>query len=97
MLNTRDTQINKRQENTKFSNRNCHIQDIKYVKYKNIDMNGDYWKFPRHLVAAQNFETRGINTIIFHYHFMVDPEVGKCVCDICRILCACPACVAELE
>ena len=35
-----------------------------------------YWKFPRHIVAAENFKIRERNTIILYYHYRVDPELG---------------------
>ena len=57
---------------TKFSYCYYHIQDNIYVQHKNVNTTGKYWKFPRHLVAADNFETRGRNTILFHYHYRVD-------------------------
>ena len=40
---------------------------------------------------------RGRNTISLHYNYRADPELGKCVCAIFRIPCACPACVAQLD
>ena len=73
------------------------MQDIKYVKHKNVNTTWDYCKFTRHIVAAENLEMRGINTIILHYHYMVDPELGKGVCGIFRVKCACPTCVAQVD
>ena len=80
LLSTRDTNNNKRQENAKISNRHYHIQDIKYVQHKNINMTWDYHKFPRHPVAAEKFKMRGRNTIISPYHYKVYPLLGKGVC-----------------
>ena len=40
---------------------------------------------------------RGRNTIILHYHYRVDPELGKGVCEIRRIPCECQVCVAQLD
>ena len=60
-------------------------------------MTWDYRKFPRHPVAAEKFKTRGTNTIISHYHYRVDPELGKGVCVIRRIPCACTACMAQFD
>ena len=60
-------------------------------------MNWDYRKFPRHPFASENFEMRGRNTILLYYYYRVDPELGKCVCVIHCISCACPACVAQLD
>ena len=57
----------------------------------------DYWKFPRHSVAAEKFEMRGINTILLHYHYRVYPELGKGVCDFHNIQCAFPACASQLD
>ena len=56
-----------------------------------------YQKFPTDLVAAEKFETRGINTIIFRYQYRVDPDLGKGVCEILWNVCACPSCVAQLD
>ena len=56
-----------------------------------------YQKFPSHSVAAETFEIRGRNTITLYYNYMVDPNIGKGVCVIFRILCACKACVAQLD
>ena len=97
LLHTRYTKNNKRKENTNFPNRHYHIQDIKYVKNKNVNMTWDYWNFPRHQVAAKKFEIRGRNTILLHYHYRVDPELGKYVCENFRILCACKSCVAQID
>ena len=58
-------------------------------------MNWDYQNIPRHPVAAENLKTRGRIIIILHYHYRVDTELGKYVCAICRITCACPECVAQ--
>ena len=84
-------------KNSKFSNFRYHIKYIKDVQHKNINITKDYWKFPRHKFAAEKFEMRGRNTIILNYHYRVGPELGKGVCDICWITCACPACVAQLN
>ena len=84
-------------ENSKYSNHNYHVQDIKYVQHKNVNMTWDYRKFPRHPVSAEKCEIIVINTIIFHDHYRVEPELGKVACVIRRIPCACPACVAQLD
>ena len=57
----------------------------------------DYWKFPRHPVAAEKFKMRGRNTIILHYNYRVDPGLCKGVCVIFRIPCACTACVDQVD
>ena len=67
------------------------------MQHKNVNTTWDYWKFPRHLVAEEKFEMRGINTIISYYHYRVDPELGKGFCDIRRITCAFPVCFAQLD
>ena len=38
---------------------------------------------------------RGRNNILLYYHYKVDPKIGKGICKILRIPCACPACVAQ--
>ena len=73
LLHTIDTNNNKRQENDKLYNRHYHIQDIKDVQHKNVNMPWDYRKFPSHPVAAEKFEIRGRNTIILYYNYRVDP------------------------
>ena len=35
--------------------------------------------------------------LFLHYHYRVDPELGKGVCDIFCIICACPARVYQLD
>ena len=40
---------------------------------------------------------RGRNTILSHYHYRVDPELGEGVCVVFRIPCACPSFVAQLD
>ena len=57
----------------------------------------DYWNLPRHPVSAKKFEMRGRNTILSHYHYRVDPELGKRVCAISRIPCAFTACVDHID
>ena len=97
LLHTIYKKKNKRQENVNISNRRYYIQDIKYVKHKNINMTWYYQNFPRHPVAAEKLKIIGINTIPFHYNYRVDPEIGKGVCEIHRIPCALPACVYQLD
>ena len=97
LIHTRDTKNKKQQENTKISNRNYHTQGIKYVQHKNVNMTWAYQKFPSHPVDAETFKMRGRNTILSHYHYRVDPKLGKFVCAICRILCAYPDCVDQID
>ena len=40
---------------------------------------------------------RVINNIILNHHYRVDPELGKCVCEIIRIIFTCTDCVAQLD
>ena len=93
-LHTRDKREQQAARKCQIYNCRYHIQDIKNVQHKDININWDYWKFPWHPVAAEKFETRGRNTIIFNYHYRVYPKLGEGVCAIFRIPCACPACVA---
>ena len=72
-LHTRDKNNNKQQENAKISNRHYHIQDIKDVQHKNINMTWYYQKFLMHPFSAKKFEMRGINNIILYYHYRVYP------------------------
>ena len=95
-IHTRYTKENKRQENSKFSNRYCHIQDIKDGQPKHVNLSWDCRKSPRHPVSAEKFKMRGRNTIILHYHYRVDPKLGKGFYEIRRIPCVCAACVAKL-
>ena len=67
------------------------------MQHKSVNMTRDYQKFPRHPVAAENFETRGSNSILSYYHYRVDPELGKGVCSIHQIPCACPVYSAQLD
>ena len=53
LLNIIDTKNKKIKENGNISNQSYHIQDIKDVQHKNINMSWDYWKFPRNPVAAE--------------------------------------------
>ena len=81
-FHTRYTNNNKQQVNVNLSNRNYHIQDIKNVQHKNVYITWDYRKFPSHPFAAENFETRGRNTILSHFRYRVGPELGKGICAI---------------
>ena len=40
---------------------------------------------------------RGRNNIISHCHYRAKPNIGKGVCSICWIPCACLASVAQLD
>ena len=93
----RDTSNNKRRGNYKFYHPHYHIQDIKYVQHKNINMSWYYWKFPRHPVSAEKFEIRGSNTILSHYHYRVYPKLGKGVCYIHHIPCAHTSCASKID
>ena len=67
------------------------------MQHKIINITWDYWKFPRHPVAAEKFEIRRINSNISRYHYRVDPEVGKGVCVIRHIPCSCQTFVAQFD
>ena len=67
------------------------------MQHKNFNMYWDYWNSPRHPVDAERFEMGGRNNIIPHYNYRVDPKLGKGVCAIRWIPCACPLCVAQLD
>ena len=56
LIHIRYTKNNKHQENAKFSNLNYHIQDIKYVQHKNVNMYWDYCKFPRHPISKERLK-----------------------------------------
>ena len=60
-------------------------------------MTWDSRKFSRHPVSAEKFKMRRINITILHYHYRVDPELGKGGCEIFRIPCACSDCFAQLD
>ena len=77
-------------------NRNYQIQDIKDVQQKNINKTWYYWKFPMHPVAAEKLETRGINTILSHYRYRVDPKLGNFVCAVFLLPCECTAYIYQL-
>ena len=47
VIHTIGIKNNRRQENAKISNRHYHIQDIKYVQHKNVNMTWDYRNFTR--------------------------------------------------
>ena len=46
---------------------------------------------------AEKFKTRERNTFIFHHNYRVDTELGKGVCDISWISCACTDCVNQFD
>ena len=52
LLHNIDTKNNKQQENSKAFNCRYHIQDIKYVQHKNVNIAWEYWIFPRQTVSA---------------------------------------------
>ena len=60
-------------------------------------MTWDYWSFPCHKFAPERFKTRGRNTILYHYHYRVDPDIGRGVFAICLTSCAFLACVSQLD
>ena len=60
-------------------------------------MSWDYRKFIRHPVAAENSKMRGRNPNISHYHYRIDPTIGKGVCAISWISCSHPSSVDKLD
>ena len=59
-------------------------------------MSWDYQKFPRNPDAEEIFKMRGTNNIISCYHYRLYPKLGRGVCAIHRIPCACTDCVDQL-
>ena len=47
----------------KSPNYHYHIQNMKDVQHKNVNMTWYYRRFPRHPVSEEKFEMRGRNTI----------------------------------
>ena len=97
LLRNWDTKSNKCQENDMYSTHHYHIQDIKDVYYKNVNMYWDYWKFPCHPVTDEWYKMRVSNTIISRYHYRKWSKAWKlCLCHF-FITCASPACFSQLN
>ena len=60
-------------------------------------MSWDYIDFPCNPVAHERYKTSWKNTIISNYNYRVDPNIGKGVCDIHQITCACQSCVDHID
>ena len=57
----------------------------------------DYGRFPCYPVAAEGYLMIGRNTNPSHNHYDVYHKLGKSICTIIRITCACPAFVSQPE
>ena len=67
------------------------------MQHEKIKVSWNYRNFPCHPVACEWCHIIGRNNIILHYHYRVYPNLGKCVCAISRIACACRVFVAQLD
>ena len=84
-LHNRDTKNNKLQETAKFSTRNYHIQEIKKVQHKNINMYWDYMKFTHHPVADEWYKMRESNITTSNHHYRVDQRLEKAFVPFIRL------------
>ena len=54
-------------------------------------------QFPALLFCGPHYKPRGARGLSKHYHLRFDPKLGKGVCSIHHIPCACVACISMLD
>ena len=87
----------KREDNRKFQNKIYHIQKKDSVQHNQIKMTWNKKKFPKLNVIHGKSKIRGSETVLSHYHYRMDPKLGKSKCAMRRIPCLCLACSNQLD
>ena len=71
-----------------------HKEDI---PHGNLKMAWKRSKFPNINVARNKSKIRGSSTVLSHYHYRCDPNLGNSKCAMRRIPCLCQACTDQLD
>ena len=81
---------------SKWKYRQYHVQHNADVAHKDVKIYCNKVQFLALPFCGPNYKPRGARGLIKHHHLCFDPKLGKSVCALCRIPCACVACASIL-
>jgi hypothetical protein len=87
----------KRESMIKYKSKFHHIQHKEDVPHGNVKMAWKRSKFPKMSVANNKSKIRGSSTVLSHYHYRCDPNLGNSKCAMRRISCLRQACTDQLD
>ena len=73
------------------------VQDNSYVAHQYVKIYCNTNQFPELPFSGPHYKPHGARGSSKHYHLRFDPKLGNGVCKICRITCACVACISMLD
>ena len=81
----------------KCTDRKYHVQDNADVAHKYVKNYCYTNQFPSLPFCGLHPKSHGSRGLSKHSHLCFDPKIGHDICVICRIPCACVACISMLE
>ena len=87
----------KRENERKYTKKKYYIQNNTDVLHSNVKMTWDRSKFPALNVPEGRKKIHGSGTVLSHYHYRFDPDIGYGKCAMRRIPCLCVQCTDQLD
>ena len=87
----------KRASKILWTNREYHVQYNPDVSHKDMKIYCDANQFPALKFCGTHPKPRGARGLSNHYHLRFYPKLGRGICAIRRIPCACVACTSMLD
>ena len=87
----------KRSSKIKWTYREYHVQDNFGVSHKDVKMYCDTNQFPELPFCGSHPKPHGARGLGKNYHLMFDPKLGRRICAIRRIPCACVGCTSMID
>ena len=87
----------KRANKRKCTDREYHVQDNSDVAHKYVKMYFETNQFPALPFYGPQKKPRGSRGLGKNYHLPFEPKLGRGICAICRIPCACVECTSMMD
>ena len=87
----------KAESQQKYRTKHYRIQTKEDVMHKDLKMGWLTKLFPNIKIAKGKIKSWGSSTVLSHYHYHMDPCLGKGKCAMRQTPCACTECINKLE
>ena len=89
--------VRKRAIKSKWTDRDYHVKDNKYVQQKSVNLSCASMKFHALSFCVPHATPHGVRGLSKHHHLRLDPKSGNGKCEIIRIPCVCIALTNMLD
>ena len=81
----------------KWTDREYHVQDIRYVSHTSVKMSYVTTKFHALPFCGPHIKPHRLRGLSKNYHLQIYPKLGNEKCALKRITCVCVACINILD